>query len=69
MGIPHHQFLRLQNESRLKISMSLLDDDVAEHTLKQNVQTFDWQQMRRAGIHLTDEPFVRDLLLLIAQEK
>jgi hypothetical protein len=69
MGVPCHQFLRLQNQSRLKISMSLLDDEIAEQTLKQKIRTFDWQRMRRAGIQLTNEPFARDLLLLIAQEK
>jgi hypothetical protein len=69
MGIKQQNFTQLQNRTRLKISMSLLDSKTAEHTLKQHARYFDWERMRLAGIQLTKEPFARSLLLLHSRER
>jgi len=69
MGVSERIFLKLQNKTRLRISMSLLANKSAQHTLEQNVRSYDWEQMRKAGIQLTREPFARSLLLLLAQER
>ncbi|UJR36496.1 hypothetical protein I4U23_029217 [Adineta vaga] len=69
MRVPKHIFLKLQNKARLKISMSLLANKSAMRTLEQNVRSYDWERMHKAGIQLTKEPFVRSLLLLLAQER
>lgn len=69
MGVPLHPFLRLQNQARLKVSLSLLADETAEEVLEHKIQLFEWKRMRCAGISLTREPFARNLLLLLAQEK
>ena len=69
MGVPHHQFLHFQNHVRLELSKSLLDDETAQRTLEQKTQCFDWKRMREAGISLTGEPFIRNLLLLIIGER
>lgn len=69
MGVREHIFLKLQNKARTRISMSLLANKSAQHTLEQNVRSFDWERMRRSGVQLTKEPFARSLLLLIAQDR
>lgn len=69
MGVPAHRFLRLQNQARLELSKSLLDDATAEETLANKIKCFNWKRMREAGISLTHEPFVRNLLLLIVGER
>ncbi|CAF3949624.1 unnamed protein product [Rotaria sp. Silwood2] len=69
MGIGQHIFVKLQNKARQKISMSLLANKTAQHTLEQNVRSYDWERMRQSGVQLTQEPFVRSLLLLLAQER
>ena len=69
MGVEEHIFLKLQNKARLRISMSLLANKSAQHTLEQNVRTYDWERMRKSGIQLTKEPFARSLLLLLAHEQ
>lgn len=69
MGVPYHLFLRFQNRARFKISMSLLTDEAAAHTLGQTIRLFDWDRMHHSGVALTREPFARRLLLLLAQEK
>lgn len=69
MGIEEHIFLKLQNKARKRISMSLLANKSAQHTLEQNVRSFDWDRLRQSGIQLTQEPFARSLLLLLAQER
>ncbi len=69
MGVSERIFLKLQNKTRLRISMSLLANKSAQHTLEQNVRSYDWERMRKAGIQLTREPFARSLLLLLAQDR
>jgi hypothetical protein len=69
MGVEEHIFLKLQNKARLRISMSLLANKSAQYTLEQNVRSYDWERMRKSGIQLTNEPFARSLLLLLAQER
>jgi hypothetical protein len=69
MGVSERIFLKLQNKTRLRISMSLLANKSAQHTLEQNVRSYDWERMRKAGIQLTREPFARSLLLLLAHER
>lgn len=69
MEVPKEIFLKLQNKTRLKISMSLLANKSAQRTLEQNVRSFDWERMHKSGVHLTKEPFVRSLLLMLAQER
>jgi hypothetical protein len=69
MGVKEHTFLKLQNRARLKISMSLLANKSAQHTLEQNVRSYDWERMRKSGIQLAKEPFARSLLLLLAQDR
>ena len=69
MGIPEHIFLKLQNKVRIKISMSLLANKTAQRTLEQHVRCYDWERMRKSGIQLTNEPFARRLLLLLANER
>ncbi len=69
MGVGKHIFLKLQNKARMRISMSLLANKSAQHTLEQQVRSYDWERMRKAGVQLTREPFVRSLLLLLAYER
>lgn len=69
MGVKQHTFLHLQNQARLKISMSLLANKTAERVLGQQVRCYDWEQMRSTGIHLTQEPFARSLLLMLAKDR
>ncbi len=69
MGVQEHIFLKLQNKARMKISMSLLANKSAQHTLEQNVRSYDWERMHKSGIQLTKEPFARSLLLLLAHER
>ncbi|CAF4655048.1 unnamed protein product [Rotaria sp. Silwood1] len=69
MGVKQETFIKLQNKTRKKISMSLLANKTAQHTLEQNVRSYDWERMRQSGVQLTQEPFVRSLLLLLAQER
>jgi hypothetical protein len=69
MGVDEHIFLKLQNKARMRISMSLLANKSAQHTLEQHVRSYDWERMRRSGVQLTREPFARSLLLLLAQER
>ncbi|CAF1301596.1 unnamed protein product [Adineta steineri] len=69
MGVSEDIFLKLQNKTRINISMSLLANGSAQRTLEQNIRLYDWGRMRTSGIPLTEEPFVRSLLLLLAQER
>lgn len=69
MGVKEQNFIQLQNQTRLKISMSLLENKIAERTLKQHIRYYDWETMSSAGIHLTEEPFSRSLLLFYARER
>ncbi|CAM4866237.1 unnamed protein product [Rotaria socialis] len=69
MGVSKHIFVKLQNKARMKISMSLLANKQAQHTLEQHVRCYDWKRIRQAGTQLTREPFARSLLLLLAQER
>jgi len=69
MGVGKHIFLKLQNKARIRISMSLLANKSAEHTLEQHVRCYDWERMRKSGVQLTREPFARALLLLLAHER
>ena len=69
MGVKQHTFLQLQNQARLKISMSLLGNKTAGRVLEQHVRCYDWQKMRSGGIQLTQEPFVRSLLLVLAKDR
>lgn len=69
IGVKEQNFVRLQNQIRLEISMSLLANKTAERVLKQHVQYYDWERMCLAGIHLTKEPFSRSLLLLHTRER
>ncbi|CAF1199655.1 unnamed protein product [Adineta ricciae] len=69
MGVPKEIFLKLQNKTRLNISMSLLANKSAQRTLEQNVRSYDWERMRKSGLNLTKEPFARSLLLMLAQER
>lgn len=69
MRVSEQIFLKLQNKTRRKISMSLLANRLAQHTLEQNIRCYNWERMRTAGIQLTSEPFVRSLLVLLAQER
>lgn len=49
--------------------MSLLANKTAERVLGQQVRCYDWEQMRSTGIHLTQEPFARSLLLMLAKDR
>ncbi|CAF1214667.1 unnamed protein product [Rotaria sordida] len=69
MKVEKHIFVKLQNKARLKISMSLLANKSAQHTLEQHVRSYDWERMYHSGVQLTQEPFVRSLLLLLAKER
>ncbi|CAF2053186.1 unnamed protein product [Rotaria magnacalcarata] len=69
MGVSKHIFVKLQNKARMKISMSLLANQQAQHTLEQHVRCYDWERIRQAGTQLTREQFPRSLLLLLAQER
>lgn len=69
MGVEEHIFLKLQNKARIRISMSLLANKSAKHTLEQHIRLYDWEQMHGSGIQLTKEPFVRSLLLLLTHER
>jgi hypothetical protein len=69
MGVEERIFLKLQNKTRMKISMSLLANQSAQHTLEQNIRCYDWERIRQSGVQLTREPFARSLLLLLAHER
>ncbi|CAF3918308.1 unnamed protein product, partial [Rotaria sp. Silwood1] len=69
MGVKEQHFIRLQNQVRLNISMSLLENKAAERTLKHHAQFYDWERMRSVGIQLIKEPFAHSLILLHVRER
>jgi RNA-dependent RNA polymerase len=69
MGVKKDIFLQLQNKAQLRISMSLLANRSAQRTLEQHIRCYNWDRMRTSGFRLTDEPFCRQLLLLLAQDR
>jgi hypothetical protein len=69
MGIPVYIFLKLQNEVRMKIYMSLLDNKLAQHILKKDVKFYNWERMHQSGIKLTRESFAHGLLSMLALEQ
>ena len=69
MGVEEHIFLKLQNKARTKISMALLANTTAQRVLEQTIRLYDWERMHQSGVQITQEPFARSLLLLIAQDR
>ncbi|KAF8787350.1 uncharacterized protein LOC129972502 [Argiope bruennichi] len=66
MGIPKETFLDLQSDMMIHLLDSLMNESSAASLLAKTLQMdFPFEDLHKAGISLTNEPFFRSLLLLV----
>lgn len=69
MGIEPSVFVEFQNAHRKMLSMALLCKKSAVSFLRRAVRFYNWESMYHSGILITQEPFIRSLLMTLCRDR
>jgi RNA dependent RNA polymerase len=69
MGIESSVFVEFQNAHRKILSMALLCKKSAVSFLRKAVRFYNWEAIYDSGVLITQEPFIRSLLMTLCRDR